>query len=513
MDNDLDIMIMEQPSPSNQSRKKLKFEDSAEVTILNPEKPNTSIIPVMTIPDDMEIGNSSKSGNESQAVPSQNCHPLLNIKEEKFQPTCVPKLEVKKEEGDCFIMKEPKSIIKKLPSGTDEIEIVDLDNDKNQNESKMQKESPTFNDSHLTNGKCLQDSQITSDGKANGFLKKEVGDKLASQPFESRNMEADSSVLRQIMPKPDNSKNDGVSITTPVPITNKENSVSTNKVSSQNTSIKNEKPMSGSLAKQDQMSGGKIPQSATEQIIGQFLEYTCPIEKVFSYNAKRIKHAPTNSRKIEQSKTEISLYYSSVKNSPEFCLGMNALNSLNPSNQKGGDKNEGASNLESSDIDRVINSLVWLRLAITTIHYPEAELIGDMLSRYVVQCTAPKVQAQALSVAQFVFTMRPPDGTPVTCQYYTKVLQVLTAKSCRLSEVTIGEMLFLLINLICKLLNISTDDASGSCISADSAKSVNKASLKHSLSFEVWQYQNNLLELLNFITSLLHQDLHQWKKR
>lgn len=208
-------------------------------------------------------------------------------------------------------------------------------------------------------------------------------------------------------------------------------------ISNSNEIVISHQPMN----KVENAANGKIPQLATLHIIGRFLETQRKSSVIFSCNLDRsLKDlhisAELSESSREQTKHETGLYWSSVRSTGLLGIDVSKLNSLSVI---GSSVNEGwcshttisatgncvncnvyvtpkttadLSNTDTStrseavvgrgtmvdenDVDVVINSLMWLRLGITAIHYPDAELLGDMLARYVI-----KVSQSVVSKAFF----------------------------------------------------------------------------------------------------------------
>ena len=177
-------------------------------------------------------------------------------------------------------------------------------------------------------------------------------------------------------------------------------------------------------------SNGKIPRSCTLNIIGKFLQRQNCFDEIFCYNLNRrlcpIRLSPDLEPYMRaQTKRETSLYTSCVTNIGNLGIDVSGLNSLsvlggnkavgdagcnhitvstsgncvnchvyvdpklsdkstNPDEEIKNVKGRG-SIVDENDVEVVINSLMWLRLGITALHYPDPELLGDMLARYVIK--------------------------------------------------------------------------------------------------------------------------------
>ena len=167
---------------------------------------------------------------------------------------------------------------------------------------------------------------------------------------------------------------------------------------------------------------GKIPQTATLHVIGNFLENKYKCSEIFSTN-------PSNDLKVlevsediechmrELLKSEIGLYWSSVRTSSVMGIDVSKINSLSvlgavsessskqcthtnvsasgncvnclvrvdDTNKKGAAEQGRGVLADQNDIEVVLNSLLWLKLCISNIHSPDADLVGDMFARYVLK--------------------------------------------------------------------------------------------------------------------------------
>ena len=136
-------------------------------------------------------------------------------------------------------------------------------------------------------------------------------------------------------------------------------------------------------------SSDKIPQSKTLHVIGRFLEHRHCISDIFYSNLNRsgcsAKIPSTFIRHCrELIKNETGLYWSSIKTT-SILDDVDATNGhqLRRTFYKQDvnveiDENE-------SNIEVILNSLLWLKIETTPVHYPNAELLGDMLVRYVLK--------------------------------------------------------------------------------------------------------------------------------
>ncbi|KAF2352446.1 hypothetical protein FHG87_016797 [Trinorchestia longiramus] len=300
--------------------------------------------------------------------------------------------------------------------------------------------------------------------------------------------------------------------------------------------VKSGTPISPTGSEQGQ-SNGKIPHWLTMNMVGKFLENSYSNQEILNSSLNRCFPRAVDASLLQfcrvQRNTEASLYWASVNQTNLLGIDMSSKNTLSvlngtggkaPSTDSthaqgnhahGGDDDE-QSNVgvqerlsaeDENDIEVVINSLLWLKLHMTPLHFPDAEMIGDMLARYVINSGVPHVQSQAMSVAQHLLALWPPCSS--SRSYYRTLLRAAAATVSGKKEVPLSDVIWTLVERISEALGVPQ-----SCDKAPTTPAgEGPPYAPRSLTFERWQYEQHLLDFLGLVFSIIDLDTNDWRSK